>query len=89
MASTCPRGAITLTLSTRVIETLSEMPRIARDMVEYYVYVSLVLLMAAGGMLAVAFTTRDIRGQGGFALDIASAVVVALFIAVLAWTTVL
>lgn len=58
-------------------------------MVQYLVYVSLVLLMAVGGMLALAVTTRDIRGQRGFALDIASALVIGVFIVVLAWTTVL
>lgn len=58
-------------------------------MVLYLAYVTLVLLMAVGGMLALAFTTRDIRSQGGFALDIVSALVVGVFIAVLAWTTVL
>lgn len=52
-------------------------------------YVGLVLLVTVGGLLALAFTTRDIRSGGGFALDIASALVIGLFIAVLAWTTVL
>ncbi len=55
----------------------------------YYGYVGLVLLVTVGGLLALAFTTRDIRGDGGFALDVLSAAVIGLFIAVLAWTTVL
>jgi ABC-type Fe3+ transport system permease subunit len=58
-------------------------------MVEYLVYVSLVLLVTVGGLLALAVTTRDVRGREGFALDIASALVVGLFIAALAATTVL
>lgn len=53
------------------------------------VYVALVLLVTVGGLLALAFTTRDIRGESGFALDVLSALVIGLFIAVLAWTTVL
>lgn len=53
------------------------------------VYVALVLLVTVGGLLALAFTTRDIRGEGGFALDLASAFVIGAFIVVLAWTTVL
>lgn len=53
------------------------------------VYVALVLLVTVGGLLVLAFTTRDVRGDSGFALDVVSALVVGLFIAVLAWTTVL
>lgn len=58
-------------------------------MVLYLMYVALVLLVTVGGLLALAFTTRDVRGDSGFAFDIASALVIGLFIAVLAWTTVL
>ncbi|ADJ16364.1 hypothetical protein [Halalkalicoccus jeotgali] len=56
---------------------------------QYYVYVGLVLLVTVGGLLALAVTTRDLRGESGFALDVLSALVIGLFIAVLAWTTVL
>ncbi|MCH7661146.1 MAG: hypothetical protein IH933_11415 [Euryarchaeota archaeon] len=58
-------------------------------MVLYLMYVVLVLLVTVGGLLALAFSTRDIRGDSGFAFDIASALVIGLFVAVLAWTTVL
>lgn len=58
-------------------------------MVEYLVYVSLVLLVAVGGLFALAVTTREIRGRRGFALDVVSALVIGLFIAALAATTVL
>ena len=58
-------------------------------MVLYLMYVVLVLLVTVGGLLALAFSTRDIRDDSGFAFDIASALVIGLFVAVLAWTTVL
>ena len=53
------------------------------------VYVALVFLVTVGGLLALAYTTRDIRGDRGFASDLALTVLVAALIVGLAFTTVL
>lgn len=58
-------------------------------MVLYLTYVVLVLLVTVGGLLALAYTTREFRSDRGFASDLALTALVAAFIIALAWTTVL
>lgn len=53
------------------------------------VYVALVLLVTVGGLLTLAYTTREFRSDRGFASDLAFTVLVAAFILALAFTTVL
>ena len=53
------------------------------------VYVALVLLVTIGGLLALAYTTREFRSTRGFVADLAFTVLVAAFILALAFTTVL
>lgn len=55
----------------------------------YGAYVALVALVTVGGLLTMAYTTREIRGDRGFALDVAATAAIAAFILALAWTTVL
>lgn len=52
------------------------------------IYVALVFLVAVGGLLALAYTTRDLRSDRGFAVDLALTVLVAALIVGLALTVV-
>lgn len=48
------------------------------------VYVALVFLVTVGGLLALAYTTRDLRSDRGFASDLALTALVAALIVGLA-----
>ena len=50
------------------------------------VYVVLVFLVAIGGLLALAYTTRDLRSGRGFASDLVLTALVAALIVGLAMT---
>ncbi|MCL7419236.1 MAG: hypothetical protein M8354_15575, partial [Halalkalicoccus sp.] len=48
------------------------------------VYIAIVFLVATGGLIALGYTTRDVRSDRGFTSDVVLTGLVAAFILVLA-----